>query len=62
MSFKITKFKNNIMSYGFKIKTENNSFKTIVNGFDYCEILEKLNLELNSCYYNWEILKEWKMK
>lgn len=50
------------MSYGFKIKTENNNFRIIVNGFDYCEILEKLNLELNSSYYNWEILKEWKMK
>jgi len=50
------------MTYGFKIKTEDNQFNTIVSGFDYCRVLEKLNLELNSCYYNWEILKQWKMK
>ena len=30
--------------YGFKIKTEDNQFNTIVSGFDYCEMLEKLNV------------------
>ena len=48
--------------YGFKIKTEDNQFNTIVSGFDYCEMLEKLNNQLNASYYNWEIVKKWKMK
>ncbi len=50
------------MSYGFKIKTEDNNFTTIVSGLDYCHILEKLNNDLNACYYNWEIIKTWKLK
>ena len=50
------------MSYGFQIETEDNKFNTIINGLDYCQILWKLNLELNSSYYNWEIIKKWKLK
>lgn len=50
------------MSYGFHIKAEGTSFNTIIGGFDLCRIIEKLNLELNSCYTDWEIVKRWRLK
>ena len=45
----------------FIIKTEDGIFRTIICGFDYCHILEKLNNELNACYFNWEIIKHWNL-
>lgn len=48
--------------YCFIIKDDNNkNFRTIFSGFDYCEMIEKLNDYLNACYYDWEILKMWKL-
>ena len=43
------------------IKADNERIIYTFGAYDYCDFIRQLNNDVNASYYNWEILKWWKL-
>lgn len=48
--------------HSFLLSTEDGRVKEVFAAYDYCDAIKQLNDHMNACYFQWEIVKHWRMK
>jgi hypothetical protein len=49
-------------TYIITANTESGKIREAISANAYCELISKASSMFNACYFNWEIIKIWKLK